>query len=350
MVKRLRWGQGTIPANTRAEGMEMKASLHTLLENILDYAGLFPPARLPLEQAIRNYAAYRQQPEAWMLARFVCPAERLAELSPYVSELFSPPQPLPLSVLAGSGNTLEESAAALTAQLQAMRTLLQQEPERVRIDALELRLPEPVLASGADALADLVHRLDSRLQQAGLTRLQAFYEVPLRDSWQRDLAEVALALRELNEARRLEQGQAGTAVGIKLRTGGLEAAAFPTPDQVTYCLRHCLENRLPFKATAGLHHPLRRWDASLRTYMHGFLNVFAGGVLTYTCGLNGRQLRELLIESDPQPFLFEADGLRWRDCFVRLEQMRWVREHLLISFGSCSFTEPCADLTALGWL
>ena len=44
-------------------------ALHALVSSIIDYAGLFPPARLPLDTAIGNYARYRTEPEAWMLAR-----------------------------------------------------------------------------------------------------------------------------------------------------------------------------------------------------------------------------------------------------------------------------------------
>src|SRR5205809_4623216 len=66
----------------------MNASLRALLSGLIDYAGLFPPAGLPLDQAIRNYARYRHESDAWMLGRFVIPANRLAEVQPYQDELF----------------------------------------------------------------------------------------------------------------------------------------------------------------------------------------------------------------------------------------------------------------------
>src|SRR4051812_41630301 len=66
----------------------MTFGLRTLLAGIIDYAGIFPPARLPLEQAIRNYARYRQGPASWMLGRFVCPAAQLTPLAPLIDELF----------------------------------------------------------------------------------------------------------------------------------------------------------------------------------------------------------------------------------------------------------------------
>src|SRR5271166_5986544 len=63
--------------------LAMYASLRALMTNVIDYAGLFPPAQLPLDQALRNYASYREGPDAWMLGRFVCPAAKLAELTSF---------------------------------------------------------------------------------------------------------------------------------------------------------------------------------------------------------------------------------------------------------------------------
>src|SRR5437660_1475932 len=82
----------------------MSPSLRALLEHVIDYAGLFPPATLPLDEAVRNYARYRTEPEGWMLGRFICPAARLAELSPFADELFPDWRPLAVAVLGRGGN------------------------------------------------------------------------------------------------------------------------------------------------------------------------------------------------------------------------------------------------------
>jgi hypothetical protein len=51
-----------------------------LLAQLIDHAPLFPPASLPLPVAIAEDERARQSREAFMLARFVCPATLLAEL------------------------------------------------------------------------------------------------------------------------------------------------------------------------------------------------------------------------------------------------------------------------------
>ena len=55
-------------------------SVIALLDALIDYAGLFPPAGLGMREAVRNYATNREGPYSWALARFICPASRLREL------------------------------------------------------------------------------------------------------------------------------------------------------------------------------------------------------------------------------------------------------------------------------
>jgi hypothetical protein len=74
------------------------SSLRVLLEGAIDYAGLFPPASLPFEEVIRNYAAYRDSADAWALGRLIVPLERLPEVSDRswpISLLTVPGEPIP---------------------------------------------------------------------------------------------------------------------------------------------------------------------------------------------------------------------------------------------------------------
>jgi hypothetical protein len=52
----------------------------TLFGSLIDHAPLFPPASLPLEEALDDVARALASPEAWMWRLFVCPASRLPEL------------------------------------------------------------------------------------------------------------------------------------------------------------------------------------------------------------------------------------------------------------------------------
>jgi hypothetical protein len=61
------------------EGVATMRSIEILLDGILDYAGLFPPADLEMSQAVARYNDYRNGPDSWMLGRFICPVARLSE-------------------------------------------------------------------------------------------------------------------------------------------------------------------------------------------------------------------------------------------------------------------------------
>jgi hypothetical protein len=313
----------------------MPASLRALLAEILDYAGLFPPARLPLETAIRNYARYRGEPESWMLGRFVCPATRLAELSPFVEELFPSGPPLTITALGRGGAIAAEYLEALAADLKAVKEFNGRHGDRVRGDMLELRLSADVIK---DMKALLGVILSDGMMRAfrkwDIKEFKNFYEVGLGPDWRSTLT---AALRVLPG-------------GFKLRCGGLEAAAFPTVEQVAGVLTACARRNVPFKATAGLHHPIRHFDAQLQTHIHGFLNVFGAGVLAAALGLTRKRVQAIVEDEDPSHFVFTDETFRWKDLSVPVEAIVRARRDRMISFGSCSFDEPRADLRALGLL
>jgi hypothetical protein len=138
----------------------------------------------------------------------------------------------------------------------------------------------------------------------------------------------------------------------KVRTGGLKPAAIPTVAAVAEFIRACAERRIAFKATAGLHHPVRA-EYSLtyepdapRAVMHGFLNVFLAACFAWH---GDRDIEPVLAETDPAAFRFD-DRAHWRARSLTAEQVREARTHFAHAFGSCSFEEPVRDLEALGLL
>jgi len=138
----------------------------------------------------------------------------------------------------------------------------------------------------------------------------------------------------------------------KVRTGGVTPEALPSVETVATFIRACADRRLAFKATAGLHHPVRaehpltyKPDAP-RGVMHGFLNVFVASALAWH---GDRDLEPVLAETDPSAFRFDGRA-HWRDRSLSAEQVRDARANFLHAFGSCSFDEPVADLRALGLL
>jgi hypothetical protein len=316
----------------------MLAGLRALLAGVIDYAGLFPPASLPLEEAFANYARYRQSPESWMLARFVCPAARLAELQPLAADLGHATPSVPLAVLGRGGKTAHDFLTGLTEDLNQMLGFHHHARDRTTLDALELRLPAEFLHPGREEdLHALLPGPYALLLQAGIN-LDTFFEIDPGPDWRAGTATVLRALA----------GASGSP-GFKLRCGGTTAAGFPPPEDVALAITACRDAGVPLKFTGGLHHPIRHFDAGVQATMHGFLNVFAAAVLVHARGLDQEQLLPILLDEEPASFRFGEDGFRWRDRHATVAEIEASRRQV-VSFGSCSFGEPVHDLRGLGLL
>jgi hypothetical protein len=142
---------------------------------------------------------------------------------------------------------------------------------------------------------------------------------------------------------------------VKVRTGGLTADAIPSSEELGRFLFEAAFLRIPFKATAGLHHPMRAERPltyaldSPRATMHGFLNVFAAAVLAWH-RMDVGHIIELLEERDPEALVFGDDDLIWNEHRITTIEIEEARREFAHSFGSCSFEEPVTELRELGLL
>jgi hypothetical protein len=315
----------------------MVPSLRALLDGIIDYAGLFPPARLPLEEAVRNYLRYRRDPESWMLARFVCPSTRLAELGALLEGTRQGEAPVRLAVLGRGGTTHRDFLEGWSADLKAILAFRQQAGARAAVEGLELGWPSKI--DEVTPIPPTTKDEHTRLEEA-VGPLAKFQEIPLT-TYGLVRQTVLLAVnRHMPERDRM---------GLKFRCGGVQPDNFPTPGDIAAIITTCRDEGTPLKFTAGLHHPIRRFDHSLRVRMHGFVNVFGAAVLSHARRLTEKQLRPILEDEDAGDFAFDEAGVRWKDYRASTEEIVAARRRV-VSFGSCSFDEPRDDLRALGWL
>ncbi|MGH2544621.1 MAG: hypothetical protein ACRDIB_17650, partial [Ardenticatenaceae bacterium] len=320
-----------------------KEAVYAFMVELIDYAGLFPPASLSLPEAFANYARYRRYPDRWMLARFIVPAVRLAELTTLAGSAFRGGEPFSFSVLGRGGADASGSLAALESDRQALATFRDQHGAGVVVDVFEVPLPAAVLEAGDRAtISELL--ICARESMGAASELMAFFEVPLGVGWEEKVETVVAAIAEEN--RRDDRGRAG----FKLRAGGVHASAFPSPSQVAFALAACRDAGVSMKATAGLHHPIRRFDDSIQTRMHGFLNVFGAGILAHVHRLAPTEIQAIIEDEAPAHFSFTDDEFAWKELSATHDEIARLRQSALISYGSCSFDEPREDLRALGIL
>ncbi|MCG3130597.1 MAG: hypothetical protein FLDDKLPJ_01362 [Phycisphaerae bacterium] len=324
----------------------MKQSLRTLLSGILDYAGLFPPAKLALPDALRNYAAYLQGEAAWMLARFVCPCATLGAVDALRNRLAQPGEaPWRFSGLGRGGEDEASFLTGLHTDLAEVSGLHQRLEGGVLVDALETRLPASIVQAGARDVARVASAAAETWRDAGSPGDAAipslFLEITPGEDSTRAFAHAVEGARTARDRHR--------ALGLKLRTGGVEAHQIPPVTQVAAFIAECASADVPFKATAGLHHPLRHESREVGARMHGFLNVFVAAALAHTERISARDLEPVLAEEDASAFSIRDDTIAWRGRRLTTERIRASRGALALSFGSCSLTEPVDDLRALGW-
>ena len=307
---------------TAAAPTHTPTALHALLSHLIDYAGLFPPAALGMPAAVTDYAAYVRSDFAWILGRFIVPVSRLQEFEDVLSRV---PQPdsvrtrWELSVLAGPDAVADVARIVdFNARGQGGRGFHQ------LIESVEVK------AESAEEV---------KQGAASIPRgLTTYFEIPLAGRERECIAALAECGRR-----------------AKIRTGGETADKFPDPERVIEFVKLCADAKVPFKATAGLHHPLR--SAHRLTYepdspsgwMHGFLNVFLAAAFL-RAGMEPRVAAELLEERSAEAIRWTSDEVTWRDHRLPDAEIAAARQFFCISFGSCSFMDPIDDLRSLGLL
>ena len=240
-----------------------------MLERLIDHAALFPPASMSLPEALDEDRQARESEYGWIVDRFVVPAAKLAEL---------PIERPALSVvLSGLDDVALLDGAA-------------------DVEAVELVLP-----SARPLSADLVAAY-SALRPLDV---ETYFELVFDGGWRDDVPAAIGAVAAIGGR-------------VKLRCGG---AFVPSIEQIGLVVACCRDAGVPFKATAGLHHPMRRGEE------HGFLNLLAAA----TAPLD--RIEEVLAEEDGSALELEEAS---REVFV--------------SFGSCSWREPVEGLQELGML
>jgi hypothetical protein len=301
----------------------MKA-IRYMLDQAIDYAGMYPPASLSLDEALESYWRHQSGSEAWMVKRMVLPVDALSKAN---SDGLDSGRELRFAMIPrrASGDwlvNLRTDVAALNEFLQKHQTAV--------ADVLEILLPAVSNTGELDKLL--------RSATAELVGRAAFFEVATGPDFLGRFEGVAEAVA----------GFSGHNWGLKLRTGGTAADLYPAPSVVARALVTARDHGVPIKFTAGLHHPIRHWNKSVGTRMHGFINILMAGLLAHHHGLSPERVESILEEEEPSNFSFTEQTADWRDLALPIEAIPRWRERV-VSFGSCSVNEPREDLEQFGW-
>ena len=284
------------------------------MTELIDYAGFFPPASLPLPKAISNYSSYISGSDSWMLGPFVIPAARLNELGEYKS-LFNTQYPLRLSVI------LTE-AKELATELKRIEHFLHTYQDEGSVESIEIKLSQDIKPSFLEKLAK------------DTSDFPVYCEVSGTNEHIRSL------LDRIESVNKRSPKQ----IGVKMRMGGIHADLFPSAERAAFVIHECQKRGLFIKFTAGLHHPIRQYRQEVETKMHGFVNVFTAALFAYTHCIDIKMIESILLDEDPSHFSFTPTGLSWGNKTVSSEDINKARSLFAHSYGSCSFDEPREEL------
>ncbi|MCB0825149.1 MAG: hypothetical protein KDC26_03085 [Armatimonadetes bacterium] len=301
----------------------MKASLRALVDRMIDYAGLFPPAKLEMEAAVAEFLDIMKSDSGFYVDRFVCPAGDIEALEDALTKHhvnIDNEDASEIAVIAprlSSAEELKPRIKKLTQQL---------EEARLPLGTLEMALP-----GGGNA-----HAATKAVMKSDLPEFVG--QVYLEFGWGSDFAE------SLHEA-----ASASEDVGFKARTGGVTAEAFPGTEQLAEFIVVCAQLEAPFKFTAGLHEPLRYQDQNLGVMRHGFLNAMVGSTIAVAKDATKAEVRQVLEITD-------LGAVIVTDEFIQLGDFKVTKDDIddfwgyFGGFGSCSVAEPVVGLQGLGLL
>ncbi len=258
-----------------------------IFERLFDYAGVFPPASHDPDEALRRYRSAKAETDGWLLGPFLLRASQsqMLDLDGVEFGLVLDMDPAEVAPMSGAPTQVEVAVAAPS--FTALLPVLELAP---------VVYVEATAGAGFDELGTLA------------------------------------------EARR-----GGHDVRAKIRTGGASADTFPTPRQTAAFIEMCVRLDIPFKATAGLHHPFRHPSTVEDATEHGFINLLSA---TRAAVAGVDKLEPILSETDPTAF--DVRRAIWNEVGASVEDDE-VRG-LVCSIGSCSFREPAGYLRSLGAL
>jgi hypothetical protein len=265
-----------------------------MFDGLFDDAALFPPASLPLPDAVRQHHEHQGSWYADLVGPLVVTE---LQLRPLTRLLTADTEPLPISLIVSSGPP--GVGAAVVAALA---------DPRLRLVAID------VASAPGHSVLGARHALAQHVPDWVI----GYVEI----GW--DAGENALD--EL----------AGWSYRAKWRTGGATARAFPATEVLATGLVACVQRQIGIKCTAGLHRAIGHTAPGTGFEHHGFLNL----LLAIDAARSGRPV------DDVATLLAERDAAVVTSA-IRAQDAAAVR-HSLASVSTCSIAEPVDDLVALG--
>ncbi len=314
----------------------MNALDQRLFKNMIDYAGTFPPANLSIEDAIEEYFKERSENGSWIIKTLILPWTKISEFDKQIKKRNSENLIIRISVLLVSEDTQKEFLKKVEEQIRELRKFLNSNDE-YQLVSLEIKLPKLDYIHGK-INPNTIQVLSELLEVHNMNNVIMYLEGYLIKGWESILDPIFNYLQQSNAVHE-------TIMGYKIRTGSIKPEEIPDISTLVNLLKMLTTHDIPFKATAGLHSPLRTNNRALDVFNHGFFNILmVSSILKANLTNDIKVLSEILEISQWEAFHFSEKYIEVRGFNISKKDLLEVRENQFLSFGSCSLREPLDDL------
>lgn len=311
-------------------------SLNIFMQGLLDYAGLFPPANLPLQVSLKNFSEYYDHQQTNWLGKYILPVNKVDETISILNEhpLFSKlKNKANFSLIISNSETINDYSKILEKDITLIKKLTNQFEQTITLDSIEFAPPKEVFTTNNTKL--IIDTLNILLEKFSyLDKINQFYcEVRVLEN----LHEYIQTISNFNQ-------KISNKIAIKLRTGGVTPAQIPPSIDIAKAIRVCAEQKIPIKATAGLHVPVPNDNPHVGARLHGFLNIFSCLLLCYDDLMSIENMENIISNYSYRDFKFTDSGLHVGNRYISNQKMTELRKSFIKSFGTCSFIEPIDHL------
>lgn len=318
--------------------MSHYSAKRALLGSIIDYAGTFPPAALPLPEALKVAATYRRTGRhSWLMGKIALPLDDLKKLT--AAALFEAGADGAAWLYTALGSAIPTPEEALRTlewdfrELRRCNTRGFNSSMRQWILAYEAKVPNELLTEKG---AGLRAYLDKFAVLSGFQQ-DVFLEFAVGPQWADNITFAAGQLAEWCE----EKSGTEWAPGLKFRTGGQQV---PTAEALAHAIATTASHGLRFKATQGLHAAVTHDGNN-----YGFVNLFTALAFSYALGegeFDRTAIARCLADEDAAAFRFDGKTLHYRDFKLDADAIEAARRRHGATFGSCSLDEPDESLSS----
>lgn len=329
----------------------MIKSLQQLLAAGINYAGLYPPADLKLQEALRSYIDFSHSKYEWMLSSFVMPHNELPSLANFADRKHHLKGPLSLCITGPETNTLFEfknSVNSIEADIMAAHTGY---PGEVRTNLLELKLPlTSVKTVNPEELVKALEVVVGTAAESRLLPHRVFFEIPGEEFDAEIAKQVIKVIAVHNKSILKRKVENYLFSGLKINCSAKGNGEPPSSEYIAEVLLYARDANVAVKFAGNENSPFPRYNYSTKSKMHGFINIFAASMLAYTQDLNLEEVIEVLDDKTPENFTFKDGYLAWRELAAPIMEIKMLRMLSITSINFTSFSAPIDGLKKHGYL